>query len=426
MRVEEDVRVERVNLRDPDNLELAKRLGAVGSELVRLWCAGEPQEKDEEGQRPVLVSTDDVDRMGDIVEPQGMDLSAYRKNPVVLWAHDYTLPPIGSAMWIKRAEHGILAKVRWASTEFAQQIKLLYDEGHLRAWSIGFIPKAAEDIEHKEGEEIRRGRRYTKAELLEFSAVPVPANPNALSLALQKGLPISKDLREMLLRSSKTTVIVQGDESPLIDLGELPTDRIELEQTLTDEEAQRTLYDKAEGDQPPTVVQTLIFDKAVFKTAEEAKKWAREHEFRADKVDETDESWRLRQRDPGDFEEGSFRTITLTKGVQAVVGHLKKSAGCAECAALREQIGALTRRAETADADWQTSEQALSDAKAKIEGLTKAQDTTVRIDMDAIRRGMDATGIKVAGADVTKEELRALVTEVFDGLIRKHTGVVSR
>jgi len=70
-----------------------------------------------------------------------------------------------------------------------------------------------------------------------------------------------------------------------------------------------------------SVVQTLIFDKKVFPTRESATRWAREHDFRADKVDETENSWRLRQREPGDFIR--FRTIRLTRGVQAVIGPLK-------------------------------------------------------------------------------------------------------
>jgi len=70
-----------------------------------------------------------------------------------------------------------------------------------------------------------------------------------------------------------------------------------------------------------SVVQTLIFDKKVFPTRQSATRWAREHDFRADKVDETENSWRLRQRDPGDFVR--FRTIQMTRGVQAVIGPLK-------------------------------------------------------------------------------------------------------
>jgi HK97 family phage prohead protease len=199
----ESLRTQKLSLADPANAELAKRLKLPGGELIRIFCLGLEQEKDADGERPVLVSTDDVDRMGDIVEPDGVDLSNYRKNPVVLWAHDHYAPPIGSSMWIRRQEHGLLAKIRWASTEFAQQIKLLYDEGHLRAWSIGFLVKEWEPIvaKDKDGQERTTGYRYTKSELLEYSAVPVPANPEALSQALDQGLAVGKALREQLVPS---------------------------------------------------------------------------------------------------------------------------------------------------------------------------------------------------------------------------------
>jgi hypothetical protein len=79
-----------------------------------------------------------------------------------------------------------------------------------------------------------------------------------------------------------------------------------------------------DDDRPPTVVQTLIFNKEQFPTKESAVDWAKEHDYKYGDVDETEDSWRLRQRDPADFVEGSFRTIELTDGVQAVVGHLKE------------------------------------------------------------------------------------------------------
>jgi ClpP class serine protease len=76
------------------------------------------------------------------------------------------------------------------------------------------------------------------------------------------------------------------------------------------------------AEKKPTVVQTLIFSKEKF-TKAEAKKWAKDHDYKSSGVDETEDSYRIRQRDPGDFVEGSFRTIELDDGVSAVVGHLK-------------------------------------------------------------------------------------------------------
>lgn len=63
---------------------------------------------------------------------------------------------------------------------------------------------------------------------------------------------------------------------------------------------------KGEGS---STVQTVVFDKESW-TRASASDWLKEHELRSDKVDETESSLRYRQRDPGDFTPGSFRTIT--------------------------------------------------------------------------------------------------------------------
>lgn len=87
------------------------------------------------------------------------------------------------------------------------------------------------------------------------------------------------------------------------------------------------LEDLERGDQrAPAVIQTLILSKERFETLAEARAWVSEAErdFRSDKVDETETSFRFRQRNPGAFREGSLRTIELTEGVSAVIGRLKE------------------------------------------------------------------------------------------------------
>lgn len=78
--------------------------------------------------------------------------------------------------------------------------------------------------------------------------------------------------------------------------------------------------------QDPTTVQTVILSKERFETKEEANAWIKENDFiiKEEAPDETENSWRYRQREPEEFEEGSFRTIELTDGVKAVIGHLKE------------------------------------------------------------------------------------------------------
>ena len=66
-----------------------------------------------------------------------------------------------------------------------------------------------------------------------------------------------------------------------------------------------------------STVQSLIFDKKKF-DAKRAKAWAEENGYDSGKVDETGDSFRLRQEEPGDFQ--AFRTIELRDGVKAVLG----------------------------------------------------------------------------------------------------------
>lgn len=75
---------------------------------------------------------------------------------------------------------------------------------------------------------------------------------------------------------------------------------------------------KAEGKRRPMKIQSLIFSKDHFKSADDAKSWASKHNFKATGVDETGNSYRLRQESPGKFKK--MRTIELTSGVKAVVG----------------------------------------------------------------------------------------------------------
>jgi len=63
-------------------------------------------------------------------------------------------------------------------------------------------------------------------------------------------------------------------------------------------------------------VQTLIFAKSHFSRSS-AKKWAKSHGFKASKVDEKENTFRLRQKPPSKFE--TFRTITFKPGIKAVV-----------------------------------------------------------------------------------------------------------
>lgn len=68
-----------------------------------------------------------------------------------------------------------------------------------------------------------------------------------------------------------------------------------------------------------TEIQTLILNKSRFKNEAQAKDWVQHHDFNVSKTDEKEETYRFRQSDPKDYSEDSFRTITISRGVKAVI-----------------------------------------------------------------------------------------------------------
>jgi HK97 family phage prohead protease len=157
------------------------RRGLSDAPLLHKWGAGEVRDGDGE-PGPVMgfvISTDEVDRHGDVIVPEGWRLEAYRRNPVFLWAHDYTRPVIGKAVAVWQEPHSLQARMEFAPTEFAQEVALLYRSSYQRGVSVGFRPLAYEERRHEKTGALL-GIRFLEQELLEVSAVPVPANRSAL------------------------------------------------------------------------------------------------------------------------------------------------------------------------------------------------------------------------------------------------------
>lgn len=89
---------------------------------------------------------------------------------------------------------------------------------------------------------------------------------------------------------------------------------------------QKRAYGSAARDVQPikncpvgTKIQSVIIDNQFF-DRRDAVGWIRRHGFRATKVDATSNSFRFRQVEPDKFENGTFRTIRIRPGVDAVIG----------------------------------------------------------------------------------------------------------
>jgi HK97 family phage prohead protease len=179
----------------PDHLTLDdwKALALKGeapeaSHLLKQYVA-EIEKAEGEASRKLtfVITTGSVDRDRDVLRVEGWNLEAYVKNPVVLWAHMYGMPPVGKAETMLKKAKSLRATAEFATAEeyaFADTIFRLLKGGYLRATSVGFRP-----IKWSYNED-RRGYDFEEQELLEFSIVPVPANAEALVDAKAAGIPI--------------------------------------------------------------------------------------------------------------------------------------------------------------------------------------------------------------------------------------------
>lgn len=130
-----------------------------------------------------IGSSEAQDRDGDTISSSGWELDNYKKNPVFLWGHNYSIPPIGRAINVVVRNKQLIFDIQFADESIyplADTIYKLYKGGFLSATSVGFVGK--------EGNPTATGVHYTRQELLELSAVPVPSNPTALQQAKAKGL----------------------------------------------------------------------------------------------------------------------------------------------------------------------------------------------------------------------------------------------
>lgn len=134
----------------------------------------------------IVCSTASVDRYGDTISPTGWELSNYLRNPVLLWGHDGSTPPIGRGLTLNVQSDALSGEYEFCPLgiyPLADTVYALAVEGFINAGSVGFNP-----IEWKHRDD---GIDFTKQELLEMSIVSIPANPDALISARSKGIDFS-------------------------------------------------------------------------------------------------------------------------------------------------------------------------------------------------------------------------------------------
>ena len=132
------------------------------------------------------ITTINTDREGDRVVPEGGDFTNFLKSPVLMWAHGgserYGALPIGTVTSLDvQPGQGVKATWKWLEGDpFADRIRNAWDQGVVRASSIGFQSVQATPN--------GKGFDHERWELIELSLCAVPMNPEAVRTLKNLGL----------------------------------------------------------------------------------------------------------------------------------------------------------------------------------------------------------------------------------------------
>lgn len=150
------------------------------------------------------ISTESIDRVGEVVIARGMDDRQFAANPLVTLGHAYDVPPVGRSLWRRRVTDGdlvgIKAKTRyppcppsWPAGDdwLPDKVLALVQAGLLQGKSIGFLPTKVHVPAAEESRQRGWGERVALVIdewlLLEYACVALPANPDSVVEVVSKG-----------------------------------------------------------------------------------------------------------------------------------------------------------------------------------------------------------------------------------------------
>lgn len=194
------------------------------------------------GERSVVawISTDIVDREGDVVVAEGVDFRSefLDTNPVLLAVHDMKQWPIGTfdtarGGWVKvkrgKGFTGLMAKMFFDTDTTSEEIFGKYRRGVCRSFSIRFRPPS----DMKSGEwgpptaaELKEHPHWAGAKsvirrcvVVETSACPVGMNQESLALSVSKAVPVAPEIKAMI-ESNAPADETPAEMSTVVDIPE--------------------------------------------------------------------------------------------------------------------------------------------------------------------------------------------------------------
>lgn len=200
------------------------------------------KQAEKNGTFEVIVATNDKDRHGETINIDGVDLKNFKKNPIVLFSHRWMDLPIGKATEVRKEDGKIIAKGVFASEDanpLAQKVRKMHDAGMIKTVSIGLF---VEEFDRDE-------REIKESEMVEFSFVPIPANPEAMVIAEEKGLDINELASKGLFDFNKADFKEKLKTIDVEEKSEDDDDDPELEDKKDGEDEQETDQESESEDQ---------------------------------------------------------------------------------------------------------------------------------------------------------------------------------
>ena len=190
-----------------------------------------------------LASTPSTDRARDIITVDAWSkggIDNYRKNPILLFNHNYD-EPIGKAEVVNITPEGLeLEGLIYPDTKAYSLIK----SGVLKTFSVGFLIKDADYNRANDGLII------TDAELLEVSVVSVPCNQDA-TFELSKSADSTVDIEQLKQKYGKETSVEGAEASEEIEMTKEEMEKLMAEassKAVADALAAKEKADKEKAD----------------------------------------------------------------------------------------------------------------------------------------------------------------------------------
>ena len=143
----------------------------------------ERRESPDEGAYRATIFVNERARQGPDLSVEGLQVENYMRNPVVLWAHDMNGKsesaglPVGRTNRLTNVDGRLEVDFEFLTEDpFAERVRNAWDKGFLKAASVSWLP-----LESEEGED--GNQRDVRSDLLEWSIVSVPSDPDAVRVA---------------------------------------------------------------------------------------------------------------------------------------------------------------------------------------------------------------------------------------------------